>query len=73
MKVQRRFEKEKEINRRFCGGERQEKVEESLKSDDPTESDDDVGSLVDEGDEGVVMTLGEHRLRRRPRPPTLSP
>ena len=34
-KVQRRFEKEKEINRRLCGGERPEEVEEELESKDP--------------------------------------
>ena len=34
-KARRRFEKEKEINRRLCGGEHQEEVEKELESEAP--------------------------------------
>ena len=37
-------------------------MEEELKSEDLTESGDDVGSLEDEGDEGATMTLVERRV-----------
>ena len=60
-KVQRRFEKEKEINWWFCGGERQEEVEEELESDDPMELGDNTTSSEGEEDGGTAMTLVEHR------------
>ena len=60
VKVRRRFEKE--INRRFCGGEHREEVEEELELEDPMELGDDIGSFEDEGDKGATVTLVEHRM-----------
>ena len=58
-KVRRRFEKEKEINRRLHGGEHREEVDVERESEEPTETGDDTSSSKDEGDRGAVVTLVE--------------
>jgi len=59
-KAQRRFNKEKEINRWVQGGESQSDVEVELESEEPTEMGDDTSALEDEGVRGAVVTSVEH-------------
>ena len=60
-KAWRRFDKEKEINQRVRGGKRRSDVEAELESVEPTEMGDDVSSLEDEEDRGIVVTLVQRR------------
>ena len=58
-KVQRRFDKEKEINRQVWGGESQNDMEVELELEEPMKMGDDVSASEDEGGRGAAMTLVE--------------
>ena len=58
-KVQRRFNKEKEINCWVWGGESQSNIEAELELEEPTKMGDDTSVSEDEGDRGAAMTLVE--------------
>ena len=60
-KAQRRFDKEKEINRRVRGGESRIDVEAELESEEPTKMGDDASASEDEGDKGIALTLVNRR------------
>ena len=53
-KVRRRFDKEKEINRRVWGGESRSDVEVELESEESMEMGDDMSASEDERDRGAA-------------------
>ena len=58
-KVQRRFDREKEINRQVRGGESQSDVEVELKSEEPMEMGDNTSALKDH--EPTAMSVSGRR------------